>query len=164
MKTSALLLIPILLGLTACASGPRYDSQTANMELTAAQVIAKPEDYLDTQIIWGGIIINTRNLPDHTEIELLAYPLDGRQQPMSGKGEQGRFLAKYNRYLETVDYAPGRQLTVRGHIAETINGKVGDAPYTYPVIQANDIYLWPRTDGTAKTPQVHFGIGIIFGR
>ncbi|WP_127478677.1 Slp family lipoprotein [Sulfurivermis fontis] len=158
------LIAAVLLGLTACAGGPRYDTRAATTDLTAAQVSAAPGTHLGTQVIWGGVIVATRNLTDYTEIEVLAYPLDRNQRPDTGSGEQGRFLARYSGYLESVDYAPGRRLTARGRVEQTVAGKVGDAPYTFPLLQAADIYLWPRDGSAPSGPQFQFGIGVIFSR
>lgn len=154
----------MLLGLTACAGGPRYDTSQVNTALTAAQVSAAEATPVGAHVIWGGVIVATRNQPDYTEMEILSYPLDGAQRPDTSRSEQGRFLARHSSYLETVDYAPGRQVTVRGSLAQTLPGKVGDAPYTFPLIQAADIYLWPRDGGAPGRTQFQFGIGVIFGR
>lgn len=160
----SILMLAVFISLAACAGGPRYDTRAATTDLTAAQVIAAPAAHLGKQVIWGGIIVATRNLPDYTEIEVLSYPLDGSQRPDSDRSEQGRFLARYSGYLESVDYAPGRRITARGRVAQTLVGKVGDAPYTFPLLQAADIYLWPRDGSAPSGPQFQFGIGVIFGR
>ena len=97
-------------------------------------------------------------------MELLSYPLDNAQRPDISRGEQGRFLVRHSNYLEGVDYAPGRHLTVKGKIEKVWVGKVGDAPYTFPVVQSEEVYLWPLEYRTPSTPQFHFGIGVMFGR
>lgn len=164
MKRAYLLVAILLLGITACASGPRYDTSAVNTRLTAAQVATAPSTHRGARVVWGGVIIVTRNQPGYTEMEILSYPLDSAQRPEISHGEQGRFLLRYNRYLEGVDYAPGRRLTVTGKIESVMQGKVGEAPYTFPLVQADDIYLWPREVRSPSEPQFHFGIGVIFGR
>lgn len=154
----------VLLGLTACASGPRYDTSEAATELTAAQVTAAPASHKGAHVVWGGVIVATRNQPDYTEVEILSYPLDSNQRPDTGSGEQGRFLAHHAGYLESVDYAPGRRVTLRGKVANTVQGKVGDAPYTFPVVQTEEIYLWSRDGSAPSSPSIQFGIGVIFSR
>lgn len=158
------LTVVLLFTLAACASGPRYDTRAVDSTLTAAQVAAAPTAYGGTPVVWGGVIIVTRNEPGFTEMELLSYPLDSAQRPDTGEREQGRFLVRHNSYLEAVDYAPGRLLTVSGTIATVLQGKVGEAPYTFPVVQSSDVYLWPRDGRSRSEPQFHFGIGVIFGR
>jgi outer membrane lipoprotein len=154
----------LLLGLGACASGPRYDIGRADTGVTAAQVAAAPIAHSGARVVWGGVIITTRNQADHTEIEILSYPLDDDQRPDTSRSEQGRFLARYDRYLEGVDYAPGRHVTVSGTMERTLEGMVGAAPYTFPLILADDVYLWPRDGKAPGSTRFHFGIGVIFSR
>jgi outer membrane lipoprotein len=47
-------------------------------------------------------------------------------------------------FLDPQVYAPDRQVTVTGTLLRTEAGKVGEYPYTYPVIQADAWYLWPE--------------------
>lgn len=164
MKAAQLALTALLLlGLAACASGPNYNTKEVDTRLSPAQLVAAPAAHAGQRIIWGGVIINTRNQSGYTEMEVLSYPLDSVQRPDISMGEQGRFLVRHPGYLEAVDYAPGRQITVRGKFDKVLDGKVGEAAYTFPMVQSEDVYLWPR-DGTAgSSPRVHFGVGVIFG-
>lgn len=158
------ILAVLLVALVGCATGPRYDATQVDASLTASQVAAAPAEHQGAHVIWGGIIVTTRNLPGYTEMEVLSYPLDSSQRPLISGAEQGRFLARTSRYLEAIDYAPGRRVTLRGTVEQTLEGKVGEAAYTFPLIQADDVYLWSRDGGAPTTPQFHFGIGVIFGR
>lgn len=159
-----LLVLVLLAGLAGCASGPRYDTSQVDPGLTPAKVTAAPEAHTGARVVWGGIIVTTRNMPDYTEMEVLSYPLDSTQRPRVSGDEQGRFLVRTPRYLEAIDYAPGRRITLSGSVGKTVEGKVGEAPYTFPVVQADDLYLWSRDGRAPDSPQIHFGIGVIFGR
>lgn len=159
-----LALAALVLALAGCATGPRYDTAGVDTGLTAARVSAAPDAHNGARIVWGGVIVTTRNMPDHSEMEILSYPLNGAQRPDTGSGDQGRFLARTSRYLEGVDYAPGRRITVSGRVDKTLEGKVGEAPYVFPLIRAEQMYLWPRDGDTPSSPQIHFGIGVIFSR
>ncbi|HEY0721905.1 MAG TPA: Slp family lipoprotein, partial [Gammaproteobacteria bacterium] len=153
----------LLLGLTACASGPRYDTSQVETNLTASQAAAAPAAHGGARVVWGGVIIVTRNEPSYTEMEILSYPLDSWQRPDISRSEQGRFIVRNANYLEAVDYAPGRQVTISGKIEKVMEGKVGEAPYTFPLVQSDEIYLWPRDGRESSAPRFHFGIGVIFG-
>ena len=78
-----------------------------------------------------------------------------------GTGFLGRFLVIQQGYLESVDYAPGRLVTITGQFTDTREGEVGSADYVYPVIEAEQIFLWSNNVG-ANQPTVHFGFGFIF--
>lgn len=158
------LMTATLFVLAGCATGPRYDTSRVDTALTAAQVAAAPTAHSGARVVWGGVIIVTRNQTGYTEMEVLSYPLGSAQRPDTGRAEQGRFLVRYSGYLEAVDYAPGRQITVSGKLEKALQGKVGDAPYTFPLVQSDAVYLWPRDERTRSEPQFHFGIGVIFGR
>lgn len=157
-------LLALLFGLVACATGPRYDTSQVTTSLTANQVASALSSHSGARVVWGGVIITTRNQPGYTEMEVLSYPLDSAQRPDTRLSEQGRFLVRHSSYLEGVDYAPGRQLTVSGKVETVLEGKVGEAPYTFPLVKSDDVYLWPVDGRTQSSPRVHFGIGVIFGR
>lgn len=144
--------------LAACASGPRFDATSADRELTPVQAAAQPER-APAGVLWGGMVIASRNLPDTTEIEVLAYPLDGQQRPQTSRDAQGRILIVHRGYLETADYAAGRLVTALGRFTGTREGRVGEAEYVFPVLEADELYLWPK-ESERDGSNVHFGIGI----
>lgn len=154
------LIVMLSLWLTACASGPEFPTQDVNLSLLPQQATAP--DRVGQRVLWGGLIIATHNLQDHTQLEVLAYPLDSQQRPDTTAQPQGRFLAERSGYLEAVDYASGRLVTLTGTVEKTRAGKIQDSDYTYPVIAVTAIHLWPAGEGQDIEPQVHFGFGFIF--
>lgn len=156
-----LILLAVML-ISACATGPRYSTEGVELSLTPQQAIAEADSLSGKTILWGGVIINSSNLKDQTRLEILAYPLDSSQYPQTDSKPLGRFLLLEEGYLETVDYAPGRKVTVRGHLEGTESGKVGETSYTYPLVESQEIYLWSRRG--RSEPSVHFGVGVVFGR
>ncbi len=162
MKRRQLLAGVVLALVAACASGPRYDTAQVDSSLTPAKA-ATSDEFVGRRVLWGGVIVAVRNLAETTEMELLAYPLNDDQRPQTDQPAAGRFLVRHPGYLEAVDYAPGRRLTVLGTLQKRVAGKVDEAPYTYPVLTSEQLYLWPRDSGQPSEPQFHFGIGVIFG-
>lgn len=159
-------LLLILAWLSACATGPGYPTTGVATELQPAEVAARPGSYRGTSVIWGGMIVATRNLSQYTEIEVLGYPLDRRQRPLTSRPPQGRFLVRQAGYLEEVNHAPGRLLTVTGALGDKVQGQVGEAPYTYPLVEARALHLWPadiQGNGSGRT-RFNIGVGVIFGR
>lgn len=157
-----LLLLFLALVLSACATGPRYDTSQVDLDLTPQRVAADAAAHRDRPVVWGGIIVASENLEDRTRLEVLAYPLDRSQRPRTGQSPQGRFLVEYPGYLETADYAAGRNLTVQGRVDEVVDGRIGEAAYRYPRIAPDDLHLWPRAAEAERTaPRVRFGVGII---
>ncbi len=155
-----ILIMAVALLAAGCATAPRFDTAGIDTALTPAGVAAHPQAGKGRQVLWGGVIIAATNLRDSTELQILAYPLNHAQRPKVGVPPLGRFIAVRQGYLETVDFAPGRQVTVVGPVRGLRNGRVGQMAYVFPVMAAHGLYLWPQ-DETATEPQIHFGIGVI---
>ncbi len=155
-----LYLLPIALLLSACASAPEFDAEKTAAPITVAQAVSTPDSHKGKQVLWGGAIINSTNLKNETRLEVLAYPLDSDNYPQTGKPAYGRFLLLKQGYLETVDYAPGRLITVSGTLDGVQKSKLDESVYTYPLLRAEKIHLWSK-NGKSET-QFHFGIGVMF--
>lgn len=149
-----------LLGLAACASTPKFDTENVDKAITPAQAVAELDGLRGKSVLWGGTIIASHNLQNATEIEVLGYPLDSDGRPQLDRTPLGRFIARRDAYLEPVDYASGRLLTVVGPLESVRDGRVGQAPYRYPVMSAQQMALWPQSTAYRNDPQLHFGIGI----
>lgn len=149
-----------LLLLTGCATGPKFDTINVNPSLTPAQAVTKFNSARNSRVIWGGIIISATNLEGKTRFEVLSYPLSRSQRPNTDAAPQGRFLATKDGYVETLDYSPGKRITVTGTLTETREGRIGESLYIYPVVQTESLYLWTTTHA-ATEPRINFGIGVI---
>lgn len=149
-----------LLLLSACASAPEFDSQKSATQITVAQAVRDPDSLKGKQVLWGGAIINSTNLKNETRLEILAYPLDSDHYPQTDKPAYGRFLLLKEGYLETVDYSPGRLVTVSGTLDGIRKSKLDESEYTYPLLRAGKIHLWSK-NGKSET-RFHFGIGVMF--
>lgn len=148
--------------LSACANAP-FDSEGVDRELRPAEVQADAEAARGRVAIWGGTIVEARNLEDRTRIEVVSYPLDsGSQRPRVEARPGARFLVYRDGYLETAEYETGRRITVRGRVTGLEDGRVGEAQYTYPVLESTGLHLWPRQDAaTEPRSGFNFGFGII---
>jgi len=150
----------MVVALSACATAPPYSEEmlrSVNFTVTPEQAVQ--ENTRDVQVMWGGIIIKAANTSDHTDFTVLFYPLDASQRPDLNQKPRSRFLVRYPGYLETMVYAPGRDVTILGSLQGVEDGKVGDAPYTFSVVKADKIYLWPIADDS----RVQFGVGVGIG-
>ena len=145
--------------LTGCASTPVFDTSAVVKSLTPQSVIAEPAESRGKTALWGGTILDTRNLQDATRIEVLAYPLDSSQRPILGSKPLGRFIIHQQGYLEPEAYNQGRLISVLGSITESQSGQVGESAYTYPVVDAQQLHLWSPESSRSRTG-FSFGIGI----
>lgn len=156
----------LALMLAGCATGPRFDAKDYDRRITP-QAVQKGEAANGTRVLWGGMIINTSNFEGGSELEILAYPLiTSSQRPDTTKAPLGRFIARTGDYLESVDYAQGRLVTVAGPVTGTRSGMIGEAHYTYAVVEpeTGKIYLWPvGSERGAGTPHFSIGLGVLLG-
>lgn len=139
---------------TDCAPAP------ANAAITPAQVAATG-GHTGERLRWGGTLAAARNLAASTELEVVGYPLDRCGEPRTGAQPIGRFILVRPGYLETADRPIGSRVSATGLVTGLREGQVGDAPYRFPLLQANDLRWWAEeAPARAYTrPWVTIGIG-----
>ncbi|MCK4842858.1 MAG: Slp family lipoprotein [Methylococcales bacterium] len=93
---------------------------------------------------WGGILIDVENNSNETILQVLAYPLNFYGRPNLNSSALGRFLIRSNDFLDPAIYASNRELTTSGRLVEISNRKVGKKELKLPVIESQQLYLWPQ--------------------
>jgi outer membrane lipoprotein len=155
------LLLTLITLLASCATKPVFDTSQVNRSLSPRSVVAEPDLSHGDTALWGGTILDTRNLEQATQIEVLGYPLSSSDRPLEDSKPLGRFIIRHDGFLEPTDYAQGRQLSVLGQISDNQTGNVGDSTYIYPVINAEALQLWSK-EGKYSGTTFHFGVGVGF--
>ena len=117
--------------------------QQVAKNLTLGAVSKNPDAYKGKVVLWSGMIINSVNLKEGTMIEVLQKPADMQGRPKDMDESQGRFLALYPGYLDVAIYSQGRKVTVAGQVQGKKIQPLGEINYTYPLISAKEIHLWP---------------------
>lgn len=113
-------------------------------DVPMSELAGHPQKYSDQLFVLGGIIANTTVTDRGTFIEALFVPVDkkGYFRHVAGNG---RFIAVWPRssgILDPLMYRAGRRFTVAGTFAGIKHGKIGSANYVFPVIDAQQIFLW----------------------
>ena len=117
--------------------------QEVQKDLTFTEVLRNPTAYVGSIVIWGGVIVETQNYPNGTEILLLEAPLDYPGRPEDEGFSQGLFIAKTPKYLGPTMYRAGMKITIAGEIiGKETRPLLGQTPYSYPVVAVKEIYLW----------------------
>jgi outer membrane lipoprotein len=115
------------------------------------------------QVRWGGVLVETRNLRDRTELEVVGYPLDDCGRPRTGASPLGRFVIVHPGYLETAEYPAGRAVTATGRFSGVRSGRVGEAAQSLPLIESYKPRLWAEDRGRTYRgyggPWFNIGIG-----
>lgn len=136
---SLLLILSILLG--GCAAyGPRGEVGPIGPALS--EVRGNPDAYFGTLVRWGGSIARVENRRDETWIEVVEHRLNANGYPQPSVASDGRFIARIPGFLDPAVYAEGRLLTVAGTVESTTRRNIGEYPYTFPVVAADEYRLW----------------------
>lgn len=146
--------------LNACASAPLFELNNVNTAITPNDAVAKLDILRGSRVLWGGVIVSSKNLEKGTQLEILAYPLSNQHRPRLEREPLGRFIIEQGSYLETIDYAPGRELSLIGTLTGTKEVKIDAASTLFPAIASEQIHLWPKDVGNSG-PQFHFGVGVM---
>ena len=144
-KYSLLLTVTLLLAVS-CAVMPeniRKDAQTAP---PFPALLENPQKYAGMTVILGGYILQTKTFENETRITVLQTPLDFQERPKDTDSSEGRFMVVYQGFLDPEVYAKDRLVTVGGVVAGSMKSDEPSITYTYPLIQASDVYLWPKKD------------------
>ena len=129
---------------SACATNiPTEISQPLEGSPGVEQVRQQPAAYLSQKVRWGGIIVQTENKHDTSELTIVALPLADNGEPNDSDNSPGRFIAVIDKFIEPQVYSPDRKITLTGRVLKTETRKVGEFPYAYPVIKVEHYYLWP---------------------
>lgn len=150
--------------LAGCASPP-FETEGYSEDVAPADVQREPAAHAERDVVWGGEIVRIDNLAERTRLEVIAYPLAARSlRPRTTEQPGARFRVYRDGYLESAEYEPGRALTVRGRVDGVEAGRIGEASYDFPVVEADGLHLWPRAETRAAEPRsrINFGFGVIF--
>ncbi|KPJ92333.1 MAG: hypothetical protein AMJ53_09615 [Gammaproteobacteria bacterium SG8_11] len=150
----------LILSVTGCASAPKFNLDGVDQSIQPRDVVTDLKKYQNKSVLWGGVIVKSTNVKEGTELELLVYPLKKDFKPDTEQNTLGRIIVFHDGYLETLDYAAGRLLTVQGIVYDLKKGSVGEAIYTYVVVDARQMHLWPPIEDD-DSGRVQFGIGVM---
>jgi outer membrane lipoprotein len=138
------ILLSLAITVTSCASSVPLAIRTPPAENPSiAAVREQPQRFVDAQIRWGGTIAVVENRQSETQVEIVARKLQSNGRPKDEYDSGGRFQATISGFLDPVIYEKGRSLTVVGRVKGEFNGKIGEHPYRFPVVEVTDYFLWP---------------------
>ncbi|MBN8736205.1 MAG: Slp family lipoprotein [Xanthomonadales bacterium] len=146
--------------LAACAPAPIYKTGPSAVTATPQQVATSPANFRNLQVVWGGSVIAVHNFTDHSEIEVLAYPLDSSQRPRLKEPATGRFIAIVPGFAEPMNYPQGSLVTLRGTLDGARSGEVGQADYTFALVHSEAMHRWTADEMRQGHPNVSIGVGV----
>ncbi len=139
----SLLLITVLLAAGCATPFSEGIKKQVDESITLDKVVVNQKAYQGTLVMWGGVILSTLPREKGTVIEVLERPYDSQKRPKDVDTTRGRFLARYNGFLDPAVFCQGRDITVAGRIAGSESSQIGEYTYTYPVVDMQEYRLWP---------------------
>jgi outer membrane lipoprotein len=158
-KQPALVIAALLLTLPGCASNDQeITGFGGTSQITFPQLKAAPESFKGQPVVFGGEVLAAKRMKDGTRIEILQLPLDGSGIPgFDLTQSQGRFVAMHREFLDPATIPRGTRLTVSGDAAGTVTLPLDETEYTYPVIEARRLQIWPHYSGAHYAPRPYYG-------
>ena len=156
-RTASALVAFLLLLCAACAPAiSRQLRDEAGTPPPFQDLVAHPEEYQGRVVILGGYILEIQNEPRGSVLTVLQAPLGWWNKPKIRDLSEGRFIVTTDTVLDPNDYARDRQLTVGGRVAGVRDQALGDTTYRYPVIEAQELHLWPQEVYQGPSPDYPF--------
>jgi outer membrane lipoprotein len=144
--------------LHACA--PVLSEQSLNRvdrTVTPEALQKNPDRYAGKIVLIGGMILETTVKAKETWMEVLQQPLDGEYRPMGTDKSYGRFIIRFNGFMDPAIYATGRKITLVGEVAGKKTIPLDGMTYHYPVLIPKEYHLWKRDK--LASPGFVFGAG-----
>lgn len=142
----AFIVLPFLSG---CVASVISESVLMEVDrtITIPMVQSDPELYKDRRVLWGGVIVSTKNLTDSSRIEVLARELAFMDQPLRNSPvSQGRFLIMAPGYRDPLLFKPDTQITVAGTIKGVKSELIGEMSYPYVLIAPIEMKTFDADD------------------
>ncbi len=129
--------------------------------LSFQMLIKDPELYRGKNILVGGQILAVNVREGESWVEVLHKPLDWQHNPKDTDESAGRFLVRFQGFLDPAIYTAGKKITVVGEVQGKKVQPLKEMDYAYPVLTPREHFLWKPEDSTS--PRFHFGIGVGVG-
>lgn len=143
----------LAMALSGCVTIPdaiKGSSPTPQQDLV--RVMNAPQLYVGQEARFGGKVVGIENQQGKTRLEIATVSLDDGARPVLGEPSRGRIYADVSGFLDPVDFR-NQLVTVVGPITGTAEGKVGNTPYKFMVMQVNGYKRWRVTQQVVLPPQ-----------
>jgi outer membrane lipoprotein len=144
-------ILSLMLGACAPVISPQLMDQV-DRDVTYSSLAARPDEFKGKVVLLGGTIVQTVPKPSETEIEVVQKPASSSGEPHLTDKSEGRFLVVVDRFLDPAIYQTGRDITVAGEVRGSEVRRIGEIDYRYPVITAQELYLWRRPSAPPAYP------------
>ncbi len=127
--------------------------------ITFRELQGHPERFAGKVVLLGGEIVTTTVKKEESWVEVVQKPLDWNKRPEDTDLSHGRFLIRFQGFLNPAIYARGRKITVAGEVQRGKVLPLGEIGYGYPVILPQEHHIW-APDDIYTGPRFGIGIGV----
>jgi outer membrane lipoprotein len=124
--------------------------QQVSAPIPFQELLEQAEVYKGERVILGGYVLEVSNERDGTFLKILQAPLDSQEKPKSRDLSEGRFLVRTQKFLDPEIYSQDRGVSIGGKVAGVQTQPLGKGTYRYPVIEAEELHLWPKQQPGAR--------------
>ncbi|OGW39020.1 MAG: hypothetical protein A2X58_09860 [Nitrospirae bacterium GWC2_56_14] len=150
--------IILAISLALCFQGCTYAisreyTRQADRKISFHEVKQDPETYKGKLVIIGGTIDQVSSTDRGTLLEVVERALDYWGRPERTTKTGGRFILSYPAHLNTLLYAPGREITVAAIVAGTEAAALVDQGLRVPLFFSKELKLWEDQRKARSGPQ-----------
>jgi outer membrane lipoprotein len=139
-----LVMVFLLSLLPSCAHViSRENLDTSLTDIPFSEVRMHAGEYMDRKFIFGGVIAETLNTREGSQIEVVQSPLDRWGNVISRDISEGRFIVTTKAHLDPLIFRAGREITISGVLTGTQEKTLGGTEYTYLIFEAKEVHLRP---------------------
>lgn len=125
----------------------------ADKTITFEMLRIEPDRYKGKILILGGAVTQIVHTKQGSLIGLAQKPLDIWGRPTDTSSTGGQFLVFVPRYIDSLMYPAGLEMTVAGEVAGT---SLNEKRYDDPVLISRELKPWPK-EKRRQDPQVKWG-------
>src|SRR5574337_1349990 len=104
-----ILVLAALIVFAGCSVMPKTILKEVDRDISLDMVRSRPEQYVGKKVLWGGTILGTDNLEEHTEVEVLESSLGYDDTPANG-ASKGRFIIESKQFLDSNIYKANKRI------------------------------------------------------
>jgi outer membrane lipoprotein len=148
MRTPSVLALSLLLFLAGCTKIISDTSlDRADRSIRFSDLQRDPEAYRGKFVILGGAIMEIRQVKDGIQLEVIEYPLDNDDMPVTLHPPGGLFLVILPPDAGYAMFRPGMVVTIAGEVAGKADRQANKVEYTYPVLAVKEIHIIVHSSG-----------------
>ncbi len=148
----------VLLLMTGCAHVFSEEAERlVSPSVTFASLKKDPNLCIGKYVKLGGIIADTRNTKEGSDVEIVQFQLGSDDMPDETLPSGGRFLAVTPEFLDGMIYKTGRPVALIGEMKGLQTQPLGGIEYTYPVISIKEMHVWKKSELYSYPPPYFYG-------